>query len=66
MIETKFYFKNENGEETESIKTYQPETTEIVPSIELIVTDFKNHLKNCGYSDELINEYIHLTFPKND
>lgn len=62
MIENKFYFKDESGEETETRKTYNIETSEFTPSIELIITDFKNHLKNCGFSDELINEYIIQVF----
>lgn len=58
MIETKYYFKDEFGQEAETKKTYTEDAIEVTPAIELMVIDFKNHLKNCGYTDELIKETV--------
>lgn len=62
MIELSFLYKDEEGQETETRKTYKEDVLETMPTIEIMFSDFKNHLKNCGYSDELIKEYATITF----
>lgn len=62
MIEIKYFYKDEFGQESETRKTYTEDVLEATPAIELMVTDFKSHLKNCGYSDELIKEMIDAQF----
>jgi hypothetical protein len=62
MIETKFYFKDEFGQVTETNKTYTEDVLEASPAIYLMFADFKNHLKSCGYTDELIKEFADIHF----
>lgn len=64
MIENKFSYKDEFGQETETRKTYTSDVIEHTPAIELLVVDFVNHLKNCGYTDEVIADSIteHLQY----
>ena len=62
MLETKYYFKDEFGQEIETRKTYTEETIDVTPAIDLLFSDFKNHLRNCGYSKDLIDEYGRIYF----
>lgn len=58
MVKIKYSYKNQDGKETFVRKSYDNETIEYIPVIELLATDFKNFLRTCGYSDELIGEYL--------
>lgn len=62
MIEFNFMYKDETGQETQTRKTYTDDILEIFPAIELMFSDFYLHLKNCGYSDELIQEMANSQF----
>lgn len=62
MIETKYFFKDECGQETETRKTYSEDVLVTTLAIELMFSDFENHLKNCGYSDESIKEFALIHF----
>lgn len=62
MIEIKYYYKNEFGQETETKKTYTEDILEIAPAIDAMFLDFKNHLKSCGYTDNLIKEFADIHF----
>jgi hypothetical protein len=64
MLENKFSFKDEFGQETETRKTYTNEVIEHTPAIDLLVVDFVTHLQNCGYTDEVIVDTItdHLQY----
>lgn len=63
MLEIKYYYQDEFGQETETKKTYSEDVLETTVAIDLMMIDFKNHLKSCGFNDELIKEFaeIHLT-----
>jgi hypothetical protein len=62
MIEMKYYFKDESGRETETRKKYAEDVLETAPSIELMMIGFKIHLKNCGFSEDLIKEFAKIHF----
>lgn len=62
MIEIKYYFKDKCGQETETRKTYSEDVWETTPAIDLIFSNFKNYLKKCGYTDELIKEFADIHF----
>lgn len=66
MLETHFKFTNEDGQITETRKTYKEEVISITPAIELIVTDFKNHLLSIGYMEGTINEAVMNIFDLDD
>lgn len=66
MMETKFYFKDEFENETETRKTYTKDSMGDTPAIEFLFIDFKNHLKNCGFTDENIQEYAGYHFGESD
>lgn len=61
MNEIKYFFK-ELGEETETRKTFSDETAEATPAIDFIFSTFRTHLKNCGFTDEIIKEYADIYF----
>ena len=66
MMETKFYFRDEFGNETETRKTYTEDSMTDTHSIDFLFIDFKNHLKNCGFADELIQEFAGYHFGESD
>lgn len=62
LIEVKFYLKDEFGQETETKKTYTEDCTfdGDVPLIQIMVEDFVNHLRSCGYAEKVIEETLTL------
>ena len=58
MIKIKYSYKDPDGRETFLRKSHENGVIEWIPEIELLATDFKNFLKACGYSDELISDYL--------
>ena len=56
MIECKYYYKDEFGQETETKKSYTDTVLEDSMDIEVMMDVFKRHLRNCGFTEEYIKE----------
>lgn len=59
MLENKFITIDEFSQVTETRKTYTDDVLEVEGQFNLIFDDFIRHLKNCGFSQNLIDT-IHI------
>lgn len=57
MLELRFFSKDEYGNETETRKTYNSAVLEEQFELDLLMTDFRQHLVSSGYTPELIKEF---------
>jgi hypothetical protein len=61
MIETKFYYRDEEGQETETRKTYTESAVDPTLdgyAIDVLTLDFVQHLKSCGFTENTIKNAL--------
>ncbi|KTF59737.1 hypothetical protein AR691_13470 [Bacillus amyloliquefaciens] len=58
MLKVKHYFKDEFGQETETVKTCTEDAGKEIGDIEFQINSFIRHLETCGYTGRLIRDEL--------